>query len=135
MLGKNCIPRCAFYPFLLDLCAIVFVKRRVTSKVISDLINQHADRNPCFSGIKCDFVHGHSLLDIVAGGSDSGTMTSKKQEKILKRFREGEFNVLISTSVVEEGLDVRKCNLVVKFDCLDNFREYVQSKGRARAPE
>ena len=65
--------------------------------------------------------------------SDQGGMTSHKQEKILKRFREGEFNVLVGTSVIEEGLDVRKCSLVVKFDGVDNYREYVQSKGRARA--
>ena len=65
--------------------------------------------------------------------SDEGGMTSSKQEKILKRFREGEFNVLVGTSVIEEGLDVRKCSLVVKFDGVDNYREYVQSKGRARA--
>ena len=39
----------------------------------------------------------------------------------------------MSTNVVEEGLDMRSCNLVIKFDFPDNFRSYVQSKGRARA--
>ena len=51
----------------------------------------------------------------------------------------------MSTNVIEEGLDVRSCNLVIKFDFpstfrLENFqtnqlcvRSYVQSKGRARA--
>ena len=32
------------------------------------------------------------------------------------------------------GVDVPKCNLVVRFDAPDNYRSYVQSKGRARAP-
>ena len=115
-----------------DLCCIVFVQRRVTSKVLSDLINRLVHDFDHYSGIKSEFVHGHSLIEILRG-SDSGGMTSSKQERILKRFREGEFNVLVATSVVEEGLDVRKCNLVVRFDGVDNYRQYVQSKGRARA--
>ena len=41
-------------------------------------------------------------------------------------------NVLISTSVVEEGIDVPSCNLVVKYDFPQTFRSYIQSKGRAR---
>ena len=117
-----------------DLCGIVFVRRRVTAKVLSELINRLLGEYDHYSGILCDFVHGHSQLELMRG-SDHGGMTSKKQEQILRRFREGEFNVLIATSVVEEGLDVRKCNLVVRFDGLDNYREYVQSKGRARAAE
>ncbi len=60
-------------------------------------------------------------------------MTSRNQEKVLQGFRNGDYNVLVSTSVVEEGVDVRKCNLVIKFDGINNYREYVQSKGRARA--
>jgi endoribonuclease Dicer len=30
-------------------------------------------------------------------------------------------------------MDVQKCNLVVRFDRIQTFRSYVQSKGRARA--
>ena len=30
-------------------------------------------------------------------------------------------------------MDVQRCNLVVRFDPIQTFRSYVQSKGRARA--
>lgn len=48
------------------------------------------------------------------------------------RFVKGETNVLVASDVLEEGIDVQKCNLVVKFDMPRNYRSYVQSKGRAR---
>ena len=37
----------------------------------------------------------------------------------------------MSTNVVEEGLDVRSCNLVIKFDFPDNFRSGPTSRARA----
>lgn len=60
-------------------------------------------------------------------------MNFKKQENVLRHFRQHKFNLLIATCIVEEGLDIPKCNLVCRFDFPKTFRSYVQSKGRARA--
>lgn len=54
--------------------------------------------------------------------------------QVLRKFRAHETNLLIATSIVEEGVDIPKCNLVVRFDLPTEYRSYVQSKGRARAP-
>lgn len=53
----------------------------------------------------------------------------------LEKFKTGDLNCIVATEVLEEGLDVTKCNLVIRFDDIPNFRAYVQSKGRARARE
>ena len=50
-------------------------------------------------------------------------------QKTLDAFRSKRLNVLVSTSVLEEGIDVTQCNLVIRFDRIQEFRSYVQSKG------
>lgn len=39
---------------------------------------------------------------------------------------------MVATAVIEEGLDVAQCNLVIRFNKPQNFSSYMQSKGRAR---
>lgn len=41
-------------------------------------------------------------------------------------------NVIVATSVLEEGLDIPSCNLVIRLDGIDNYPSYIQSMGRAR---
>lgn len=47
-------------------------------------------------------------------------MGQRKQQDTIQRFREGELNLLISTSIAEEGLDIPQCNLVVRYGLLTN---------------
>ena len=118
------------------LCAIVFVERRYTALILSKQLNMAAKLDQELSFIKSNFVIGHGTGAMV-NYSSNAEMNFKKQEEVLRKFRNDkkrhEFNVLIATSVVEEGLDIPKCNVVCRFDFPKNYRSYVQSKGRARA--
>lgn len=52
---------------------------------------------------------------------------------MLEKLKKGELNMLVSTAVTEEGLDLTQCQLVVRFDLPDRPVDYIQSRGRARA--
>lgn len=56
-----------------------------------------------------------------------------EQGDTIRSFRQGGINLLISTSVAEEGLDIPECNLVVRYGLLTNEIAQKQASGRARA--
>ncbi|XP_010282129.1 PREDICTED: probable ATP-dependent RNA helicase DHX58, partial [Phaethon lepturus] len=60
-------------------------------------------------------------------------MTQNEQQDVIKRFREGALNLLFSTSVAEEGLDIPECNIVVRYGLMTNEIAMMQARGRARA--
>lgn len=41
-------------------------------------------------------------------------------------------NIIVATSMLEEGLDVQSCNLVIRFDPSATVCSFIQSRGRAR---
>ncbi|NXT80848.1 DHX58 helicase, partial [Zapornia atra] len=60
-------------------------------------------------------------------------MTQNKQQDVIKLFREGALNLLFSTSVAEEGLDIPECNIIVRYGLMTNEIAMMQARGRARA--
>ncbi|KAH3762313.1 melanoma differentiation associated protein-5 [Pelomyxa schiedti] len=67
-------------------------------------------------------------------GHGSKKMTPTAQREILDQFHAGKFDMLITTSVVEEGLNVPKCNMVIRYDAISSTLSLIQSRGRARQP-
>ena len=96
---------------------IVFTQYRVTAQLVTDQL-------AIIEGIKpVRFVGQQSKP------GDKG-IDQKRQIGILQDFREGLYNVLVATSVAEEGLDIAECDLVVFYDVVPSEIRYVQRKGR-----
>lgn len=57
-------------------------------------------------------------------------LTQKQQVEILNKFRAGEYNVLVATSVAEEGLDIPSTDLVLFYEPIPSEIRSIQRKGR-----
>nr|QOW64961.1 hypothetical protein [Lymnaea stagnalis] len=114
-----------------NLCGIVFVENRYIAFGLNKVIEEVCswDENLCF--VKSCHVTGQGLRS--ANGKPRVNRTYKRQEEALRKFRTQECNLVIATLELEEGIDIPKCNLVIRFDPPKDFRAYALSKGRARA--
>jgi ERCC4-related helicase len=65
-----------------------------------------------------------------ASRQDDSGLTQKKQAEILQKFRSGEHNVLIATSVGEEGIDIPSTDLVLFYEPVPSEIRSIQRKGR-----
>jgi len=57
-------------------------------------------------------------------------LTQEKQIETLKRFKDGEFNVLVATSIGEEGLDVPAVDYAIFFEPVPSEIRMIQRRGR-----
>ncbi|CAI0469829.1 unnamed protein product [Linum tenue] len=104
-----------------DFRAIIFVERVVTALVLPKVFAEL----PSLSFIRCASLIGHN---------NSQEMRTSQMQDTIARFRDGRVTLLVATSVAEEGLDIRQCNVVIRFDLAKTVLAYIQSRGRARKP-
>lgn len=111
-----------------EIKALIFVKRRYTAKCIYHVIQRFAKALPTLN-IRPDFMVGSSNA---MPESIEAILNTKCNIVTLDRFKRNEINVIVASSVLEEGIDLQACNLVIAYDCPQTFRSYIQTKGRAR---
>ncbi len=57
-------------------------------------------------------------------------LSQKEQKKVLEEFRDGLFNVLVATSIGEQGLDIPQVNLVIFYEPISSAIRHIQRRGR-----
>lgn len=62
-------------------------------------------------------------------GEDKG-LTQKKQVELIEKFKEGVYNVMVATSVAEEGLDIPMADLVIFYEPIPSEIRNIQRRGR-----
>lgn len=96
---------------------IFFTHYRATSEMVCE----HLGKLP---GVKPVVFVGQGRRAGQAG------MTQKQQQGVLEAFRQGAHNVLVATSVAEEGLDVPGADLVIFFEPIPSEIRSIQRRGR-----
>ncbi|MHA1932540.1 MAG: DEAD/DEAH box helicase [Promethearchaeota archaeon] len=76
-----------------------------------------------------NIIRPHKFVGQAHKGADKG-LTQKAQIKLLEEFKEGTYNILVGTSVAEEGLDIAECDMVVFYDVVPSAIRSIQRRGR-----
>lgn len=113
------------------LCGLLLCNSVFTAKVLFSYIYEMTKHDPDLEYLSVQYT-GDRVADPLTE-SKQFELEHRKQEEVLKRFRTHSCNLLIGTSVLEEGIELPKCNLVIRWDSPTTYRSYVQCKGRARA--
>ncbi len=87
-----------------------------------------------------EFLHeelkkfGYNVAKFIGQSSRNNQkgMSQREQVSVIEEFQSGSIDVLVSTSVGEEGLDVGNCDLVVFYDSVPSVIRSIQRTGRGR---
>lgn len=107
---------------------VLFVQRRSMAYALHELLSRTVALQGyrSFTFVGCSNPMNRMLADL----ADLGV-----QQTEFADFRGGKRNLAIATEVLQEGIDVQACNLVLSFDAPSTTRAYVQRRGRARHSE
>ena len=96
---------------------IVFTNYRDTAEMVTNALSDIEDVCPV------RFVGQASKY------KDKG-LNQKQQVEIIEKFKNGEYNTLVATSVAEEGLDIPATDLVLFYEPVPSEIRSIQRKGR-----
>ncbi|MBW2982623.1 DEAD/DEAH box helicase [Candidatus Woesearchaeota archaeon] len=121
------------HPKLIELQKLI--EKEINEEVKIIVFNQYRDnaKNIVEELNKMDRVNAKLFVG-QQKKSDSG-LSQKEQKKMLDEFRNNEFNVLVATSVGEEGLDIPKVDLVVFYEPIPSAIRHIQRRGRTGRQE
>jgi ERCC4-related helicase len=95
---------------------LIFTQYRDSARHITEMLSN--------TGIKCSRFVGQAKRE-----GDEG-MSQEEQALTLESFRNGEFDILVATSIAEEGLDIPEVGLVIFYEPIPSEIRYIQRKGR-----
>lgn len=100
---------------------MVFAQFRETVSIISQRLNQ-------IQGIKSKIFIGQAKKP--SHSEHTQGISQKEQKQIIQDFREGKINIIICTSIGEEGLDIPEVNAVIFYEPIPSAIRKIQRAGR-----
>jgi Fanconi anemia group M protein len=100
---------------------IIFAQFRETVKKIKEVLNK-------INGIKSEIFVGQSQKKNSKG--ETTGLKQSQQKEMIEKFKNGEINVLIATSIGEEGLDIPEVSMVLFYEPVPSAIRKIQRAGR-----
>jgi Fanconi anemia group M protein len=94
---------------------MIFANFRSTVSRINELLNA--------KGIRSEILIGQTI-------KDGRGLSQKQQIEILNEFNQGLFNVMICSSIGEEGIDIKEVDAVIFYDSVPTEIRKIQRTGR-----
>lgn len=111
-----------------DFTGLVFVEERATVTMLSQLLAIHPLTKDTFMASTFVGTSNSSKRKLSIGELlDVGS-----QKDTLDHFKSRKRNLVIATSVLEEGIDVSACNIVICYNKPSTLKSFIQRRGRAR---
>ncbi|OQD72256.1 hypothetical protein PENPOL_c001G07256 [Penicillium polonicum] len=110
---------------------LLFAKQRATVSVLARILSLHPKTRDRF---QCASYVGWSS-DRTRKGCLGDLLHQDMQRDTLDEFKAGRKNLIVTTDVLEEGIDVSACSLVICYDKPANLKSFIQRRGRARHRE
>ncbi|WP_297505016.1 DEAD/DEAH box helicase [Thermococcus sp.] len=104
------------------------LKKKPNSKIIV-FTNYRDTGRKIVEVLRGEGITAERFIGQASRSNDRG-MSQREQKEALERFSRGEFNVLVATSVGEEGLDVPEVDLVVFYEPVPSAIRSIQRRGR-----
>ncbi|KAE8394848.1 hypothetical protein BDV23DRAFT_179236 [Aspergillus alliaceus] len=106
---------------------IVFVEERVIAHALATVIAHHPVTRDLFRCQSCVGITQRAKKWNIWDNLDQAGV-----HNTLRQFQDGRLNLVIATNVLEEGIDLTACNVVVCFDQPSDIKSFFQRRGRAR---
>ncbi|MCK4997355.1 DEAD/DEAH box helicase [Candidatus Pacearchaeota archaeon] len=100
---------------------IIFAQFRETVRTISEELNK-------IPGISADNFVGQAIKD--HGKGKTTGLKQREQKAMIEKFKSGEINILVATSIAEEGLDIPEVNEVIFYEPIPSAIRSIQRRGR-----
>lgn len=116
------------HPKMVKLMKILKKKLKKDSQII--VFSQYRDTvNEIYNKCKENNIQAIRFFGQASRENEKG-LTQKEQKEIIKAFRMKQYQVLISTSVAEEGINIPSVDLVILYEPVPSEIRMIQRRGR-----
>ncbi|MDP3027136.1 MAG: helicase-related protein, partial [Nanoarchaeota archaeon] len=123
------------HPKLLELKSIIEESIKENPKVKIIVFSQYRDTGVriCKTLNEIPGINARVFVGQAKKTNDKGVVSGlnqKEQHEIIEEFKQGKINVIVSTSIGEEGLDIPEVNAVIFYEPIPSAIRKIQRAGR-----